>query len=347
MLFSRRTSLSFLYYGVSSITPKAATALSRMASSDTATSSIRGKTLITVDDAIQKSHNSNVKFIDGSWWLGGERNGRKEFEAGPRIANARFLDIDDISTTSDNLPHMMPSSLLQSKYMDAMVISENDHVIVYGAQDCMFITRAYWQMKTMHPRGLCQLLDGSLQDWIDANGPVEAKGRPSYSVVDSDNLTKNKTKTIYKATNAQNVIDMEELQTLIAEGKTVDKDSGVLVVDARSPERFSGEVEEPRPGLRRGHMPGAKNLFFLDLLDPNNKNKFKPKQELKRIIQEAGITLPLCPGSKIISSCGSGVTACALLTALDILDEDPSYTYLYDGAWAQWGNQPDTAITKE
>jgi len=67
--------------------------------SSSKTDRIHGHTLISIPDAIAlSSDNSNVKFIDGSWWLGGERNGRTEFENGPRITNARFLDIDDIST---------------------------------------------------------------------------------------------------------------------------------------------------------------------------------------------------------------------------------------------------------
>jgi len=309
------------------------------------TKDLRGKTLINVQDAIAVSREKNVKFIDGSWWLGKERDGRQDFETGPRISNARFLDIDSISTkTPDNLPHMIPSSHQQSIFMDAMDISETDHVIVYGGKDCMFISRAYWQIKSFHPRGLCHLLDGSLQDWIDANGPVEEKDQiPIYPVIE----LMDKKETTYNAINLQNLVDIDELKSLIEDGKTTDEESTVLLIDARSPARFSGEVAEPRKDLKQGHMPGAKNLFFLDLLDPENKNKFKPKDELRRIIQGAGIKLPLRPDSKIISSCGSGVTACCLLTAFDILDEDSSNTYLYDGSWVQWGSQEDTPIIKD
>jgi thiosulfate/3-mercaptopyruvate sulfurtransferase len=106
-------------------------------------------------------------------------------------------------------------------------------------------------------------------------------------------------------------------------------------------------VEEPRPGLRLGHMPGAINLFFLDLLDPDNKVRLKSKTELRQILQTAGISLPLKPTDKIIATCGSGATACVLLLALDVLGEETSQLYLYDGGWVQWGSQPDTPIVKE
>lgn len=326
-----------------------------MSSSGTVTTnSILGQTLVSVPDAIglhDDDENSNVKFIDGTWWLGKDRDGREEFETGPRIAQARYLDIDDVSTkTPDNLPHMMPSSSLQSAAMDDMGIAKSDHVIVYGREDCMFVTRAYMQMRTMgHPQDLCHLMDGSLKQWIDAGGPIEAEGTtPSHPVIDAESLKEKATKHIYEAENPQNIIAMEELNTMIADGKTEGENPSIILVDARSAGRFSGEAPEPRAGLRGGHMPGAKNLPITDLLDSDNKVRFKSKEELRQIIQDAGIPLPLSPGaSKIISSCGSGVTACALLTAFDILGEDSSQAYLYDGAWTQWGGQSDTPIVKD
>uniref|UniRef100_A0A7S4AWY3 Rhodanese domain-containing protein n=1 Tax=Pseudo-nitzschia australis TaxID=44445 RepID=A0A7S4AWY3_9STRA len=349
MILSRRTSLPLLYYCAASITPRTS-AFSRTMTSSTASkaNSFLGKTLVSVPEAINlhdDNENSSVKFIDGSWWLGKDRDGRREFERGPRIAKAKYLDIDDISTkTPDNLPHMMPSSSLQSAAMDAMGIAKSDHVIVYGKKDCMFVTRAYMQMRIMgHPREFCHLMNGSLDEWIDAGGPIEAEETtPSHPVIDAENLRE---ASSYTATNPQNIIDMKQLKTIIAEGKNMGENPSVLVVDARSAGRFSGIEPEPRPGLRGGHMPGAINLPITDLLDPSDKVRLKSKEELQQIIQEAGIPLPLSPsGSKIVSSCGSGVTACALLTAFDILGEDTSNVYLYDGAWIQWGGQSDTPI---
>lgn len=325
-----------------------------MSTSSITPEGIHGKTLVSVPDAIALHDSPNVKFIDGSWFLGTDRNGRQEYKQGPRIANARFLDIDEIATkTPDNLPHMMPSARLFGATMDALDIDDNnDHVIVYGSQDCMFVSRAYIQMKTMgHPKDQCHLMDGSLQDWIDNNGPIEAKGtEPSFPVIDHAKATEvaeDSNAVKYDATTMQNVIDIEELKELIAQGKTTDKTSGVTVVDVRSNARFMAEVDEPRPGLRLGHMPGAKNLFFADLLDPTNTNRFKSENELRKLIMDAGISLPLKSNDKIISSCGSGVTACVLLVALDIIGEDWTKAYLYDGSWAQWGSKKDTPIVQD
>ena len=96
---------------------------------------IKGKTIVSIPEAIQLHGNDDVKFVDGSWFLMG-RHSREEFQAGPRIAGAHFFDIDDISTPS-SLPHMMPPKELFAAAMDAMGISNEDHVIVYGSKDCV------------------------------------------------------------------------------------------------------------------------------------------------------------------------------------------------------------------
>jgi hypothetical protein len=103
---------------------------------------IKGQTVVSVPDAIallSNNANNNVKLVDGSWYLKG-RNGRDEFQEGPRIAGANFFDIDDISTPS-HLPHMMPPKQLFAAAMDAMGITNKDHIIVYGAKDCVSIPK--------------------------------------------------------------------------------------------------------------------------------------------------------------------------------------------------------------
>ena len=141
---------------------------------------------------------------------------------------------------------------------------------------------------------------------------------------------------------------IDELWKMIDDGKTMSSDNPeVLIVDARSQGRFVGTAPEPRPGLRGGHMPGATSLPIIDLLDPDNKVRFKPKAQLQEILRQKGI-LPLNKDQRIVSTCGSGVTACALLAALDIVGEDGTKAVdLYDGAWVQWGGRSDTPIVKD
>ena len=166
--------------------------------------------------------------------------------------------------------------------MDALDIASDDHVIVYGSQDCMFISRAYIQMKTMgHPKEQCHLLDGSLQDWIDGDGPIEAEGsEPSFPVIDhakATALADASRTTQYKATEPQTVVDIEELKDLIAEGKTTDDKSGVTIVDVRSKARFMAEADEPRPGLRLGHAWRPKSILS-GLAEPRQQESLQVKR---------------------------------------------------------------------
>jgi thiosulfate/3-mercaptopyruvate sulfurtransferase len=115
-------------------------------------------------------------------------------------------------------------------------------------------------------------------------------------------------------------------------------DSGAEhVVDARAAPRFRGETPEPRPGLRLGHMPGALNLPYADLVDPQTGTML-PQEKLKERFAAACIE----PGRKVTASCGSGVSACVV--ALGLYLTGAKEAAIYDGSWAEWGSRDDTPI---
>jgi thiosulfate/3-mercaptopyruvate sulfurtransferase len=160
--------------------------------------------------------------------------------------------------------------------MDAMDVTTEDHIIVYGSKQCPFVSRAFWNIRTFHQPNLCHLLDGSLQDWIEANGPIEAQGtQPKFPVVTAAQLPQSSSPSEpkYKPRSVnpnKNVVDLTQIQKSIMDGRIVKSlqsslPSSMIIVDARSNGRFIGVDDEPRPGLRKGHMPG-KGRFVLMLL---------------------------------------------------------------------------------
>lgn len=273
------------------------------------------KNLVSADWLLQHLHASDIKIIDGSWYLPQQgRDAVSEYGAG-HIPGAVFFDLDGHSDKSSDLPHMMPSAEVFATAVSGLGISNSDHIIVYDGLGFMSAPRIWWMFKAFGHEKV-SVLNGGMPAWNRANGPVEDQ------------------QTDVTTTRYQARLNEEYFASRDAILSFVENDNR-QIVDARSAERFSGRAPEPREGLRSGHMAGAKSLPFQKLVGEGGL--FKSSTELQQAFEGAGIDL----SRPIVTTCGSGVTAAILTLGLEELGHDDNK--LYDGSWAEWGSHPETS----
>jgi thiosulfate/3-mercaptopyruvate sulfurtransferase len=258
-----------------------------------------------------------VSIVDGSYFLPiQQRDAHAEYHRG-HIPGAVFFDIDAISDDSTELPHMLPGPARFGETMGQFGISDSDHIVVYDSVGLYSAPRVWWTFRVFGARNV-SILEGGLPKWV-------AEGRPTES---GDAAPAPKTFAAEMDVGAV---------AMLADVRMALADESAQVVDARSPERFSGKAPEPRPGLRSGHMPGAFNVPYSRLVE---NGRLVPRGRIEAAFKEAGVDLD----KPVITSCGSGVTAAILTLALESIGKRPKG--LYDGSWAEWGSRPDLPVER-
>jgi thiosulfate/3-mercaptopyruvate sulfurtransferase len=278
---------------------------------------VNSHALVTTQWLSEHLDDPSLRIIDASWHMPAlQRNASAEFVA-THIPRAAFFDIDDIADETIALPHMIPSAAKFSQRLGKLGIANDHQVIVYDATGIGSAPRAWWMLRLFGHNNVA-VLDGGLPKWLAEKRPTESgAGAPqaqSYDAQRDDSL----------------------VRTLEQMLRNVDEASE-QVLDARSAGRFDATEPEPRQSLRGGHIPGSFNRPFVNLYDAEAKT-MKSAAELVALFDESGVVRD----RPIVTSCGSGVTACNLALGLYLIGA--SDVAIYDGSWTEWGGRDDTPI---
>ncbi|WP_397542846.1 3-mercaptopyruvate sulfurtransferase [Roseovarius salis] len=274
------------------------------------------KTLVSTEWLAAHLSDPDLRVLDGTWFMPDEgRDARAEY-ARAHIPGARFFDIDDISDSRSDLPHMAPPVEKFMSRMRAMGVGDGHHVVVYDAHGMFSAARVWWLFRLMG-KDTVAVLDGGLPKWVAEGRPVEDMA----PIMRDRHITARRQNHLVK-----------DVTQVAAASKLRDYE----ILDARSPGRFRGEEAEPRPGLRAGHVPGSRNVHYRDLL--NADGTMKSPDDLRRVLEESGADLD----KPVITTCGSGVTAAIINLALERIGKTDHA--LYDGSWAEWGAYPTVPV---
>ncbi|HYZ22503.1 MAG TPA: 3-mercaptopyruvate sulfurtransferase [Rhodopila sp.] len=273
--------------------------------------------LVTTEWLAERLGSPGLVVFDATKYLPTEaKDGHAEFLR-THLPGARYFDIDLIADPDTDLPHMVPTAGRFAKLMAEQGVGNDSRVVFYDQKGLASAARGWWLMG-LFGHDAAAVLDGGLPKWLREGRPTETGDplKPPPAVFRPD----------FRASRLRGIGDVLRNVETRAE----------QVLDARAAGRFTGEVPEPRAGMRSGHIPGSLSVPYTDLLNPDGT--FRPAGEVAARFRQAGVD-----GSRpVVTSCGSGVTACILTLGLRVAGLPEGA--VYDGSWTEWGGRSDTPV---
>lgn len=260
----------------------------------------------------------NVVVVDASYYLPTQKRDAKAEYLVEHIPGAVFFDLNAVADHSTDLPHMLPGPTQFGEAAGKLGIAETDTIVIYDGAGLYSAPRVWWTFRIFGAKNVF-ILDGGLPAWKAEGRPLEAGD------------VKRPPRTFSAEMETSAVAMHADVQMAL-------NDDSVQVVDARAAGRFAGRDPEPRPGLRSGHMPGAFNLPFAEIVE---NGRLASPEKIAAAFKKAGVDTD----KPIITTCGSGVTAVVLTLGLEALGKKPGR--VYDGSWSEWGARPDLPAVKD
>jgi thiosulfate/3-mercaptopyruvate sulfurtransferase len=260
-----------------------------------------------------------LRVIDATWYLPTlQRDARAEFREA-HVPGAVYFDIDAIADRETGLPHMLPDATTFGEAVGALGIGDGDRIVVYGGKYLSASARVWWTFRVFgHER--VAVLDGGFPRWREEGRPVESgEARPAAGGF----TARFRPELVASLDDVRRNLETHRMQ----------------VLDARSAGRFAGTEPEPRPGLRGGHIPGSLSLPY-DRLFRREDATLLPAGDLRRLFEDARVE----PGRPVVTTCGSGVTACVLALGLQLVGRHD--VAVYDGSWTEWGGRADVPVER-
>jgi thiosulfate/3-mercaptopyruvate sulfurtransferase len=257
--------------------------------------------------------NENLIILDAS--MENKVSGAIADHKNKSIPESRYFNIKEkFSDKKSQFPNTLVSEEHFQTECRKLGINQSSHIVVYDSLGIYSSPRVWWMFKTMGHNKV-SVLNGGLPQWIDMAYPIVEKEIKNYASGD-----------FIARFNADNVKYYEDILKNSAAPEAI-------LIDARSEGRFNGTAEEPRKYLKSGHIPNSINIPYQNVLQDGC---YKSKAELKKVFESTPIN------NNLIFSCGSGLTACIVLLASELIQDKK--TSVFDGSWTEWAERQNLKV---